>query len=344
MSSQALIPVISKNGIYLPELEMSLDPHRKCDFGFISHAHADHYARHKRILCSTRTANLIAARYGRGKAEVTALEFGEEMEIAGHRIRLLPAGHILGSAQIHLTRLSDGASLLYTGDFKTRTGLSSEAPEFTQADTLIMETTFGLPKYVFPPSEDVLSQAIQFAKDALEEDNVPIILAYSLGKAQEILAALTNTQLPVLVHSAVADMTKVYRRYQSDNFPDFEIQKKTTTAADTEGKVLIFPPNTAKSKFIQSIENRRLAMLSGWGISPSAKYRYRTHEVFPLSDHADYPELLSFVEKVKPKRVLTVHGYTTEFAADLRQRGIDAWSFKGIDQLEFPFQMGVDTD
>ena len=72
-------------------------------------------------------------------------------------------------------------------------------------------------------------------------------------------------------------------------------------------------------------------MLSGWGIDPSAKYRYRVDEVFPMSDHADYPDLLDFVSKVSPSRVLTVHGYTAEFARDLRRTGIEAWSLERED-------------
>lgn len=339
MSDPVFIPALPNNGIFLPELDMRLDAHRKCDFGFVSHAHSDHFARHKKILCSTRTADLIAARYGRGKAEITALEFGEKIEIAGHQIFLLPAGHTLGSAQIHITRLRDGASLLYTGDFKTRTGLSAEPPEFAHADTLIMETTFGIPRYVFPRAEDIIARMIQFANDAIDAGDIPILLGYSLGKAQEILAALKDTPHPILVHNAVHEMTQIYLNHQPDNFPPYQVH---TDDSDITGKILVFPPNIARSKYIQSIENRRLAMLSGWGISSSAKFRYRVQEVFPLSDHADYPGLLECVRIVKPRRVLTVHGYCAEFAADLRQRGIDAWSFKGTDQLEFPFKMGVD--
>ncbi len=78
-------------------------------------------------------------------------------------------------------------------------------------------------------------------------------------------------------------------------------------------------------------------MLSGWAIDPSAKYCLGVDEVFPLSDHADYPDLVRFVEEVAPKRVLTVHGYTAEFARDLRRLGFEARSLERDDQLEFNF-------
>src|SRR5439155_25430141 len=101
------------------------------------------------------------------------------------QITLIPAGHILGSAQFFLE--SDAASLLYTGDFKLRAGLSAEPAEWRHADTLIMETTYGLPRYRFPPTAEVIEAMVAFCREALDEGAVPILFGYSLGKAQEIL-------------------------------------------------------------------------------------------------------------------------------------------------------------
>ena len=84
------------------------------------------------------------------------------------------------------------ARFLYTGDFKLRQGRSAEPAEWRQADTLIMETTYGLPRYRFPPTEQVVQQIVAFCRDALEEGAVPVLLGYSLGKAQEILCALAG--------------------------------------------------------------------------------------------------------------------------------------------------------
>lgn len=330
-SQESRITVIPKGAPFLPDLDLYLDAHRRTEFGFVSHAHADHFAKHRTILCSKITAEIIAVRYGTGKSEVIALEYHEPYEHRGHRIKLLPAGHILGSAQIHITRLSDNASLLYTGDFKTRTSLAAEPPEFAHADTLIMETTFGLPSYVFPPADDSAAAIVEFALTAIEENAIPVLLGYSLGKAQEILAALADAKIPVLLHGAVFKMTEVYRRLEAAPFPPYQ---KFAPDRLSAGHALIFPPNVVRSADIQNIENRRTAMMTGWGMNPSAKYRYRVDEVIPLSDHADYPGLLECVEAVQPELVLTLHGSDKEFAADLRRRGVEAWSFKGTDQLE----------
>jgi len=98
---------------------------------------------------------------------------------------------------------------------------------------------------------------------------------------------------------------------------------------------VIAPPNAPQIEELRKLANCRTAMVSGWGLDKSAKYRYRVDEVFPLSDHADYPELIRTVEIVKPRLVHTVHGFTREFASDLRQRGYDACALGQEEQLDF---------
>src|SRR5205085_741721 len=100
------------------------------------------------------------------------------------------------------------------------------------------------------------------------------------------------------------------------------------------GKVLICPPSANRSKMLEKIREKRVAMISGWAVDPGAIYRYQVDAAFPLSDHADYPDLLRYVELVQPKRVLTLHGFAAEFARDLRERGIEAWALSEENQLE----------
>ena len=334
----ASIPVHYRRGVYLPEPDLWLDPSEPKPFAFVSHAHADHFARHEHILCSEPTRTLIQARYGKGKATVTSLAFGEEWEHEGHRIKLIPAGHILGSAQIHLTRLRDGASLVYTGDFKLRPGLSSERCETMAADTVIMETTYGLPRYVFPPTTEVLAEMVKWVRESLEEGLVPILIGYSLGKSQEILSALTGADVTVALHESVFRMCKAYEKVRS-GFPAYELLDPT----DTSGKVLIVPPSVARSQAIRRLRKKSTAMLSGWATDAGARFRYQVDQVFPLSDHADYPDLVRYVEMVKPQRVLTLHGYAREFARDLRDRGVEAWSLIGENQMDLPLRGASNT-
>ncbi len=317
-------------GLWLPEADLWLDPRESRERAFVSHAHSDHFAPHLWTLCSRVTRRLIGSRYGnQSQRKLHTPDWDEPYEERGHLFRLLPAGHIFGSAMLHVTRLRDGASLLYTGDFKLRQGLTSERTQLRPADTLVMETTFGLPKYRFPPSGQVIATILAFAQETLEGGGIPVLLGYSLGKAQEILAALGETELPVMLHPSVTRLARVY-----DELRGTPIRWKPFHAENAQGHVLIFPPSAGRSVALRKLKGVRTAMLSGWALDPGARFRYQVDKAFPLSDHADYGELLKCVEEVQPRWVYTVHGYASEFARDLRMRGWDAWSLVGENQLE----------
>ena len=326
-----LITVTHPKGIYLPEADLWLDPHRGKERAFVSHAHSDHVARHSLTFCSEITHQLMVVRRAVKKSgTVVTPKMREAFEWEGWELRLLPAGHITGSAMLHLTRKADGATLLYTGDYKLRQGLSAERCELMQADTLIMETTFGLPKYRFPPAEDVIAQMLTFVRETLSDGGIPVLLGYSLGKAQEILCALRDAELPVMVHPSVAQITEVLAPHLGA-LPKWRL----FNAEEAAGHVLVFPPGSKLE-----LPKMRTLMLSGWALQSSAKYRYGVDAVFALSDHADHPELHETVERVKPRRIYLVHGATREFASELRSRGYDARALGAEDQLELGLSAG----
>jgi len=321
-----VIEVRYERGVYLPNENIWLDPSDAKPFAFVSHAHSDHIAPHDEIIVSERTARLMQARLP-GERNEHVLNFGEKATVRGLDVTLIPAGHIFGSAQFFL-ETADG-SLLYTGDFKLRLGRSAEPAEWRPAETLIMETTFGLPRYRFPPTEEVVAQIVAFCRDALETGAVPVLLGYSLGKAQEILCALAGAGLKPMLHGTVHRMTRIYEQF-GQSFCEYERYK----ANDVAGKVLICPPSVNRSRMLEKIPEKRVAMISGWAVEPSAIYRYQVDGAFPLSDHADYTDLVRYVELVKPRRVLTLHGFAAEFARDLRERGIEAWALSEENQIE----------
>ena len=321
-----MLEVQFRSGVFLPQFDWWLDPHHSKPRAFVSHAHADHFAAHREILCSPFTAQLITARYP-GARTILAPAFGEIVPFENHTVTLLPSGHILGAAQFFLE--SDGGSLLYTGDFKVRAGVSSEALEWRKSDTLIMETTYGLPRFVFPPAEQVIASVVRFCRETLDAAALPVLIGYSLGKAQEIQAFLAQNGLRVVLHEAVYKMASVYHECA----PDFPAPIRFDPN-DTAGVVLICPPAVARSRWLKSLGPVRTAMLTGWAMTPGAERRYNVDAAFPLSDHADFTDLLHYVTLVQPKRVLTLHGYAAEFAAHLRSLGIEAWALSADDQLE----------
>jgi DNA ligase-1 len=324
-----------RDGVYLSQIDWWLDAHFPVERGFVSHAHFDHVAAHKTVLCSEGTAKLMQARMPGERNEIV-LPYEQPFELVpGCAVRLFPAGHIFGSAQFHAT--SEAGTLLYTGDFKLRQGLSAEKCATPPADTLIMETTFGLPRYVFPPTEKVVADIMAFCQQALHEHAIPVLYGYSLGKSQELLQALGRAGLPAMLHPQTHRMTKVYEQLGMA-FPEHWL----FDAGNAAGHVILCPPQAANWTPLRKLENKRTAMITGWALDPGAIYRYQCDAAFPLSDHADYDDLLTFVAQVRPKRVFTLHGFAREFAQTLRERGIEAWAVGQDNQLELGMALGLE--
>ncbi len=300
-----MISILKKNshGILLPGLDIGLDySGRDAEYIFISHAHADHMPGNRSlpVYATPNTIKLMERRGYRGEA--TPLKFGETLHTPNADITLFPAGHILGSAMVYIE--SDKGSVLYSGDYKTPPSPASEGfscPE--QVDYFITEATFGLPIYKWAPTEELANQVRSFATRALEEGYTPIYLAYSLGKAQEIMHMLAPTGLPVQIHGAGFKLCDVYEDAGIDlgNYSAYD--------PDTcEGNVLITPGSALKSGFASTVTKKRIAYCSGWAVSESIRNRFSAvDELIPLSDHLDFFELIDLCAKLNPQKVYITH-------------------------------------
>jgi DNA ligase 1 len=316
-------------GLHFPRLNLWMDPHEPkigAESVFISHAHSDHVAAHRAVILSAPTARLMDARMP-GTRSQRVLGFGERTLFDGDfHLTLLPAGHIFGSAMALVEAC--GESVLYTGDFKLRPGLSAEACEPRPADVLIMETTFGRPQYMFPATEEVLKGITRFCREALDNDETPVLLGYSLGKSQELLCGLSDAGLPIMLHGAIFKLTKIYEQF-GQCFPPYERYEPGAA----RGKVLMCPPNLVGSAMLRNLGKARTAILTGWAVDPNCRYRYQCDSAFPLSDHADFPDLIEMVKRVGPRKVYTLHGFAAEFAQTLRELGYDAQALSEDEQL-----------
>jgi hypothetical protein len=306
-----------KHGVHLPQIGWSLDATRRAERSFVSHAHSDHMARHAEVLCTRATSRLMRARLPSKKRVEHILPFGQTEQLTPEcTVTLHPAGHIFGSAQVLLDHALHG-TLLYTGDFKLNPSHAAEPCATPRADTLIMETTFGLPRYVFPPAAEIVANLITFCRDTLAAGATPVLLCYSLGKSQEILRALAPAGLPIMLHSETHRLTRICAQLGLDFPPHAEFD-----AATHAGHVIICPPHSPG--LLKRILAPRTAAVTGWELDHRSFHGSHHAAAFPLSDHADFPSLLRYVELVQPKRVLTLHGFAKEFAATLRARGIAA--------------------
>ncbi len=299
----------------------SRDPRPLC---FISHAHGDHLGRHETSLATPDTA--VLAEYRLRSEGITRLRFGRAWSLDGDTL-LTPhqAGHVLGSAMLHVRRPE--GTLLYTGDFKLRPSLTVPAAEPVPADVLVMESTYGNPHYRFPPWRQTADQVIEISSAALRAGRQPIVMGYSLGKAQEIVRILTDAGLPVTCHGAIQSLNALYER---QGVPLGK--SRAYVAADFHGKraldladrgVLVAPPQVARTGFVTKFDNPCRIMMSGWALRKGAIYSYGVDHALPLSDHADFDELLELIDRVRPRKVYTHHGFR-DFPDHLRQRGIDA--------------------
>jgi len=303
-----------KNGIHIRGSGLWLDARRKTDFCFVSHAHADHAVRHGQILATRETAALFEHRYG--KAKFKLLEYNQPRRLNGIKVELFPSGHVLGGAQILIEKA--GTKIVYTGDFKLRKSLTAQKAQVRRCDILIMESTFGRPQYKFPPSSQVHDQMAEFAQENLTKGRTPVFLAYSLGKAQEAMKILSKCGFKLSVHGTIYDMAKIYEEL-GVRFKKYEHYR----AGELEGKVLIVPPSVRKSPMLENIPRKRTAVLTGWAIDRGTRYFNGVDQAIPLSDHADFSELVEYVKKARPKKVYTVHGFG-ELVESIREMGFDA--------------------
>ena len=290
------------HGILLPDLKIGLDySGSKADYYFVSHAHADHMPRNRKLtVYATRpTAKFMKLRGFSG--EVIEMEFGKPLETEHARVTLFPAGHILGSAMTFIE--SDKGSVLYTGDYRTPPSPATEGFEIPdQVDQFITEATFSLPIYKWKPYEELKQQILNFAKNSLEDNYTPIFLAYNLGKAQELMFFLKELNHPMQIHGAGFKLCGVYEEEGFD-LGNYETYNRETC----EGKILIAPGSAPETGFASNVKNVRTAYCSGWASNEARFTQLNAHELIPISDHLDFFELIKLCEKLSPKKVWITH-------------------------------------
>ena len=308
-------------GISLPDHGLWLDPQVRKPVAFVSHAHSDHLRRHDLCLMSRETAALLPDGYLRNPAEIvpwsTAVDFGQSS------ISLLPSGHILGSAQVLFEH--DGVRLLYTGDLKLHPTPGLPRSEFTHADILIMEATYGLPDYRFPDPQEVTDAMASYCAGCLSSGVTPVLFVYALGKSQSVMLHLAERGLEFAVTPAIARFNRIYADC-GIRLPPWE-----TVSSGSRGKVILCPRrDLSKLPYMGKI---KCAQVTGWAFG-GGPVRRAGADGFALSDHCDYFDLLDVIAQVKPSLVYTVHGFDVDLARQLRRLGHRAQALKGVEQIQ----------
>ena len=307
-------------GLFLTAASLAVDVRRRQPRGFMSHAHVDHIAPHELALCTPATARLYQHRRGAHR-KTKELPFREPLEFGPLRLTTFPAGHCLGSAML---LAEDGErSLLYTGDYKLGSSATCTEAELPRADILVMESTFGKPRYRLPPREEVVGQLIDLVREILAQDRTPVVHAYALGKAQEVTKLLTMAGIPVLQHSLTFAVSKIYRQCGVDLGDVAEFRESKLS-----GRAVVTLPRGMRGYRLAGIARPVSIAVTGWAVDPGTKYRQGVDHALPLSDHADFGQLLETVERVGAAEIYCTHG-PREFVEHLRAEGHNAFPVTG---------------
>ncbi len=299
-------------GLKLTAADLAIDVRRRQPRAFISHAHADHIARHEYALCTPETSALYQFRLGWRRT--LEMPYRQPIEWGGLRLTTFPAGHCLGSAMLRAE--DDRRTFLYTGDFKLGPTATAEEAELPTADLLVIESTYGTPDYRLPPRDEVLGDLFALVRRILSEGAVPVVVAYALGKSQEVTRLLTLEGFAVVQHRRIHDVSGVYEQCGMELGPYARLR-----GAVEPGSVVIVPPGTPR---LDQLDREVRIAVTGWAVDSTARYRLRVDHAVPLSDHADYDQLLEAVDRVDPKQVYCTHG-PESFVDRLRERGHEAY-------------------
>ena len=315
---------ITERGLYCSAGDFYIDPWLPVDRAVITHAHGDH-ARwgSKHYLAAREGTRVLRTRLG-ADASIELMEFGETRDIHGVSLTLVPAGHILGSAQIRLEH--KGEVWVVSGDYKTEPDPTCTPFEPVKCHTFITESTFGLPIYRWCAQEETFADMRAWWRENAERGQASLVYAYALGKAQRILAGVLGADIgPVYTHGAVERLTQDYR--------DSGIALHATTpvaslpkGTDYAGSLIVAPPSAAGSTWLRRFGDVSTAFASGWMQVRGARRRRSLDRGFVLSDHVDWPALISAIEATEAERVWVTHGYREQVVRFLTERGIASQS------------------
>jgi Cft2 family RNA processing exonuclease len=285
---------------------------------FVSHGHFDHSAAFRmndvEKYSSRQTFDLVSS-YGLQAENWQPVEIGkpvtfDDVEVVPHN-----SGHVLGSYMFEV-RTPEG-SILFTGDFNTEHTKTMQPATSVECDILVLESTFGSPSFVFPSQGEVGKDMVSWAKKVIKAGRIPTFQTDPLGNAQEIISIFGECGIPVVTHWKVTRVSQIYEAH-GHRLEYLDMKNDEAQEVIESGNLVYITP---KQLDLQDRPEFVPALVSGWALWAKKK-------AFPLSDHADFPRLIRFVEECRPKTVLTCHGsrFNDTLAAYIdRKLGIRAY-------------------
>ncbi|MBI1403916.1 MAG: ligase-associated DNA damage response exonuclease [Porphyrobacter sp.] len=293
------------HGIHVVPADAWVDPARPVPRALVTHGHADH-ARggHGETIATPATLAIMELRYQTREGAVP-VEYGETVSIGGGvTATFLPAGHVLGSAQILLEHA--GERVVVTGDYKRAPDPTCEAFAVTPCDIFITEATFGLPVFTHPPIAEEISKLLKSL--ANHPEGCVLVGAYALGKAQRVIAELraSGHHDAIYIHGAMEAMCRLY---EDHGVPLGELRLVSEASKeDMRGHIVVAPPSALADRWSRRLPDPLTAMASGW-MRVRQRARQRGVELpLVISDHADWNELTRTIGEVNPQETWITHG------------------------------------
>lgn len=310
-------------GLYCPPGDFYIDPWRPVPRAVITHAHSDH-ARigHGHYLAAAPAEGVLRVRLG--DVNLQTLPYGQAIEHHGVRLSLHPAGHVLGSAQVRLEH--GGQVWVASGDYKVAPDPTCDPFEPVKCDVFITESTFGLPIYRWCTDQELFAGINDWWRRNAARGVASVLACYSFGKAQRILSGVEPSIGSIIVHGAVEPLNRAYRA-AGVQLPPTRMVTEVTNKADLRQALVICPPSAAASPWVRRFGESSTAFASGWMQLRGARRRGGYDRGFVLSDHADWPGLMSAIGATGAQRVVVTHGSIPVMVRYLTEQGLQAESF-----------------
>jgi len=323
-------------GLYCVPGDFTIDPVTPVDRAVITHGHGDHArSGHGSVLATPQTLAIMASRYGENFAGAReAADYGKPVSRNGVEVTLVPAGHILGSAQVVLRW--KGMTIVVSGDYKRRRDPTCARFEAVPCDVFVSEATFGLPVFRHPDDAGEIQKLLQSLKQFPERTH--LIGAYALGKAQRLILLLREAGYDetIYVHGAMASLNTLY---ESLGVKLGALAPATTDKRDRlEGRIVIAPPSAVADKWSRRFADPIPAFASGW-MRVRARARQR-HVELPLilSDHGDWDELTGTIGELRPQELWVTHGSED---ALLRWTGLNGIAARALELVGYEDEEGA---
>jgi len=303
------------------------DAPRERDLCFVSHARIGRFPPHRKVLCTQATAKLAARPLER--ANLLVSPYGHPFSLGELSIELLPAGHLLGSAQARVVR--GGETLVYANDVLLSGTRTAERAQVRPCDSLVVGCAYGDPAIALPDREEVEAEVVRWVLEVLDDGATPVLLAARVGKAQDLLQLLGEAGVRVRAHRGIMEHAAVYKEL-GHAFPNVRGFRGTPA----RGEAVVWPASLRGSTSIRRMRRPlRFAVCTGRAAVdlPGVLRRARAHAAFPLTSHPDFEGLLGFVRATEARTVYLHRGRVAACAAGLSARGIRAVPLPVPEQL-----------